>query len=91
MNCDLDNDLLEEKLSLLLLHKNRRRRRAQRAFRTRHAKPTFWIRQIFSKREELGEYNRFIHDLKNEDRGYFFKYLEFLFGTEFIITETEFS
>ena len=32
MNCDLDNDLLEEKLLLLLLSKNHKLRRAQRAF-----------------------------------------------------------
>ena len=64
MNCDLDNDLLEEKLLLLLLCKNRRPRKAQRAFRRRRAKPRFWVQQIFSKREELGEYHRLIQELK---------------------------
>ena len=63
MNCDLDNDLVEKKL-LVLLYKNRRRRRAQRAFRGGRAKPRFWVRQIFSKREELVEYDRFIQELK---------------------------
>ena len=32
INCDLDNDLLDEKLLLQLLYQNRRRRRAQRVF-----------------------------------------------------------
>ena len=73
MNSDLDNDLLEEKLILLLLYKNRRRRRAQRAFRRRRAKPRFWVRQIFNKRKELGEYHRLIQELKNGDGESFFK------------------
>ena len=64
MNCDLDNDLLEEKLLLLLSYKYRRRRRSQRAFRRRRAKPRFWERQKCSKREELGEYHRLIQELK---------------------------
>ena len=64
MNCDLDNDLLEEKLLLLLLSKNRRQRRAQRAFRRRRAKPRLRVRQIISKREELGEYHRLIQEPK---------------------------
>ena len=64
MNCGLDNDLLKEKLLLLLLYKNRRRRRAQRTFRRGRAKPRFWVRQIFSKREELVEYHRLIQELK---------------------------
>ena len=63
MNCDLDNELVEEKL-LVLLYKNRRRRRAQRAFRRSRAKPRFWVGQIFSKREELVEYHRLIQELK---------------------------
>ena len=64
MNCDLDHDLLEEKLLLLLLYKNRRGQRAHRAFRRRCANPRFWLRQIFSKREELGEYHHLIQELK---------------------------
>ena len=64
MNCDLDNDLLEEKLLLLLLYKNGRGRRAQRAFRRLCANPRFWVRQIFSKREELGKYHYLIQELK---------------------------
>ena len=67
MNSDLDNDLLEEKLLLQPLYKNRRRRRAQRVFRRRRAKPRFWVRQIFNKREELGEYHSLIQELKNGD------------------------
>ena len=63
MNCDVDNELVEEKL-LVLLYKNRRRRRAQRAFRRGRAKPRFWVGQIFSKREELVEYHRLIQELK---------------------------
>ena len=63
MNCGLDNDLLEEKLLLLVLYKNRRRRRAQRTFRRGRAKSRFWVRQIFSKREELVEYHRLIQEL----------------------------
>ena len=70
---DLGNDLFEEKLLSLLLYKNRRRRRAQRAFRRRHAEPRFWVGQMFSKREELGEYHRLIQEFKNGGRGYFFR------------------
>ena len=64
MNCDLDNDLLEEKLLSLPLYIKRRRRRAQRTFRRRRAKPRFWVRQIFSNRAELGKYHRLIQELK---------------------------
>ena len=73
LNCHLDNDLLEEKLLLLLLYKNRWRQRAQRAFQRCRAKPRFWVRQRFSKREESGEYHCLIQELKNGDREYFFR------------------
>ena len=69
MNCDLDNDLFEDKLLLLLLYYySSMRRKAQKGLRRCRPKSRFWERQIFSKREELGEYHRLIQELKNGDR-----------------------
>ena len=38
--------------------------RAQKAFRKGCAKRRFWLWQIFSEREELGEYHHLIKELK---------------------------
>ena len=65
-------DGLEEEILLLLLLRRRRKRRILRRKQTR-AKPKFWVRSIFKKREKLGEYHRLVQELRNEDREYFFQ------------------
>ena len=64
------DDLEEELLLLLLL---RRRRRKQKNLSKVCAKRRFWVRSIFTRRQELGEYNQLISELRNEDREYFFR------------------
>ena len=66
------HDKFEDEILLLLLLRRRRKRRMLR--RTlMHAKPKFWVRSIFKKRESLGEYHRLIQELRNEDIEYFFR------------------
>ena len=62
-NIKMDNILEDDLLLLLLL----RRRRKKRIFRV------FWVRNIFRKHEELGEFHRLVQELRNENREYFFR------------------
>ena len=66
------DDSDEDELLLLFLLRRRRKRRTLRRKLTR-APPRFWVRNIFQKREQLGEYHRLIQELRNEDREYFFR------------------
>ena len=68
------DDCVEEELLLVLLLRRRRKKRVEITNALR-SKPRFWIRDIFLKREELGEFHRLVQELKNGDREYFFRYL----------------
>ena len=59
----------ENEVLLLLLLLRRRRKRKKSELEKRKV----WVQSIFLKREELGEYHRLIHELRYEDREYFFR------------------
>ena len=65
-NINMD-DFLEDDLLLLLLLRRRRKKRALRRALKR-TKRMFWVRNIFRKREEFGEFHRLVQELRNEDR-----------------------
>ena len=66
------DDFLEDDLLLLLLLRRRRKKSALRRA-LKHIKRMVWVRNIFRKREELGEFHRLVQELRNEDREYFFR------------------
>ncbi|XP_057307667.1 uncharacterized protein LOC130645634 [Hydractinia symbiolongicarpus] len=60
---------------LLLLLRRRRRSLERRALTKLQRRKIFWVREIFLRRKELGEYHRLFQELKVSDREYFFRYL----------------
>ena len=55
----------------LFIKKTEKKRALRRALKgTKHI---FWVRNIFRKREELGEFHPPVQELWNEDREYFFR------------------
>lgn len=66
-------DFFDDEELLLLLLRRRRRRRRIRASKFNRATPRFWVRKIFQRREEYGEYHHLVQELRNEDREYFFR------------------
>ena len=54
---------------MLLFHRRRRRRRRLAAGPT---PPKFWVRQIFAKREQLGEFHTLVQEMRTSDRESFF-------------------
>ena len=71
-NIKMDDFLEDNLLLLLLLKKKRRKKRALRRALKR-TKRMFWVRNIFRKRKELGEFRRLAQELRNKDREYFFR------------------
>ena len=67
-----DKVLLKKKLLLLIILR-RRRRREKTEERKKKKKKRFWVRDIFKKRMELGDYHRLFLELKLYDREYFFR------------------
>ena len=66
-----DSDFDEEVMLYLIL---RRRRRKRRKKKTKQVVPRrFWVRSVFIKREEYGEYHRLVQELRKKDRHFFFK------------------
>ena len=59
-------------LAILILILRRRRRRRRRLLAVRSA-PTFWCRDIFLKREELGEFHTLLQEMGRTDRESFFR------------------
>ena len=55
---------------ILLLRRRCRRRRSLAALPT---PPKFWVRDIFEKREELGEFHTLVQEMRNSDRESFFR------------------
>ena len=66
------SEQLRKKFLLLLLLRQRRKRILKTKCKTR-SKPKFWVRTIFKRREELGEYHRLVQELRTEDREQFFR------------------
>ena len=56
---------------VLLLRHRRRRRNREESERVRNA----WVRQIFAKREQLGEFHTLVQEMRTTDRESFFRYL----------------
>ena len=65
---------MDEETLLLLLLRRRRKRKILEQKESERASPKFWVRPIFKKREEFGEYHRLIDELRHGDREYFFRY-----------------
>ena len=59
-------------LMLLILRRSRRRRQEEQRKPVRR-KSRWRVRKIFTRRQELGEYNRLFKELKLSDREYFFR------------------
>ena len=70
-NIKMDDFLEDDLLLLLLLRRWKEKRALCRALKC--TKRMFWVRNIFRKREELGEFHRLVQELRNEDREYFFR------------------
>ena len=56
------DEFFEDDLLLLLLLRRRRKRRALRRA-VKRAKHKFWVRNIFRKLEQLGEFHRLVQEL----------------------------
>ena len=56
---------------LIIFRRRRRRRQLQMAY-TR-CPPAFWVRDIFLKREQLGEFHTLVQEMRNGDRESFFR------------------
>ena len=65
-NIKMDDFLEDDLLLLLLLRRLRKKRVLHRALK--RIKHMFWVRNIFRKHEELGEFHGLIEELQNEDR-----------------------
>ena len=62
----------EEILLLLLLLRRRRRRREQKRV---NRKRSCWVRDIFQKRKEQGDFHNLVQELQLADREFYFRYL----------------
>ena len=79
-NIKLD-DFLEDDLLLLLLLRRREKRAFRRALK--RTKSMFWVRNIFRKCVELGEFHRLVQELRNEDREQPLTCLSYMTGKRF--------
>ena len=62
-------------LLLLLMLRRRRRRRRQLTeveLTAISAAPAFWVREMFAKREELGEFHTLVKEMRENDRNNFY-------------------
>lgn len=64
---------MDDEHVLLLLIMYRRRRRRRRAIMAARTEPKFWVRPIFAKREQLGEFHTLVQEMRTGDREKFFK------------------
>ena len=64
---------MNEKLVLLFLMMCRRRRRRRRAIMATQANRKFWVRPIFAKREQLGEFHTHVQEIRSGDPEKLFK------------------
>ena len=76
----MDEENFNENLLLLLflLLKVRKLRKSKCKKNNRRRLSKFWVRNIFKKREELGEYHHLIQEMRNNDREYFFSRYNFI-------------
>lgn len=58
-------DIYEEIILLCLIHRRRQRRH----------KKQFWVRPIFQRRREQGEFYNLVQELRLSDREFHFKYM----------------
>ena len=64
---------MNTELLLLLLLRRRRIRRLRE--RERKKKKRFWVREIYKRRDQVGEYATLLPELKSGDREFFYRYL----------------
>ena len=69
---DSDEEELYLHYLLVLLVRRRRRRRKQQ-FNNKNKKRKQWVRDIFTRRDELGEYSNLVQELRLGDREFYFK------------------
>ena len=71
----MDEKYFNENLLLLsfLLLKVKKLRKSKCKKNIRRRSPKFWVRNIFKKREELGEYHHLVQKMRNNDREYIFR------------------
>ena len=67
-----NNRFLLQALLIVLLRRRRRRRRLQYLLSERAA-PSFWQREIYAKREQLGEFHTLVLEMRTSDREMFFR------------------
>ena len=60
-------------LAAVMLLLRRRRRRRRRRLAALPNTPKFWVRDIFLRREELGEFHTLVQEMRNSDRESFFR------------------
>ena len=65
-NIKMDDFLEDDLLLVILLRRQRKKRDLRRALK--RTKRMFWVRNIFTKREELGEFHRLVQELRNKHR-----------------------
>ena len=71
----MDEEYFYENLLLLLflLLKVRKLRKSKCKENIRRRPPKIWVRNIFKKREEFGEYHHLIQEMSINDKEYFFR------------------
>ena len=58
---------------VILLKRHRRRRRRLKATSKTKRQKKYWMRNIFQKRDELGDYHHLVQGRKLGDREYYFR------------------
>lgn len=67
-----ENDFFPDALLLLIILRRRRRRRLQ----LKKRKPKrFWVRDIYLRRKELGEYYNLVKELRLGDREFYYRFV----------------
>jgi len=70
-------------LACYLLLRDILRRRREREHRRKHR---FWVRPIFQRRERLGIFHTLVQEMEDEEREYYYKYVEILTTISYFLT-----
>ena len=66
----LDEEENEEALLLMLLNRNRRRRKERQPEKRWRS---CWVREIFTKRKQHGDYHNLVPEMRLADREFYFR------------------
>ena len=68
------NTMRESQVLAAVMLLLRRRRHRRRRLAAAPSPPKFWVREIFAKREQLGEFHTLVQEMRTSDRESFFRW-----------------